>query len=399
MKLHRSLVSLLAALAVTAFSVHAEEKTWLTFEGKDGPGKGKHVVLLAGDEEYRSEESLPMLAKILSQRLGFKTTVLFSVEDDGRINPNKGDSLSHPEALDSADAVVMALRFRHWPDGAMEHFEKAYLRGVPFVALRTSTHAFNYGKDSKYAKYGYNFGGPDWVKGFGRQVLGETWVSHWGKHKSEATKGIIEPGAKDDPVLRGVTDLFGLTDVYEAEPQADAKILVRGQVLAGMKPDAAPADYKKARVDKVEQGVNDPMMPVVWTREVKNEEGKTNKVLTTTMAAATDLENEGLRRLVVNGIFWGLGLEVPAKADVTIVDEYKPSFFGFIKDYLNEGRALKVSDLELGKAMPGEPLAAPKPPPPKPPEPKKEAEAKPEPLPGSELLKHGPRPARPALSA
>ncbi|MEI9892607.1 MAG: hypothetical protein WDN28_01470 [Chthoniobacter sp.] len=180
MKLPRSIVPLVAALAATAFSAQAEEKTWLTFEGKEGPGKGKRVVLLAGDEEYRSEESLPMLAKILSQRLGFDTTVLFSVEDDGRINPNRNDALSHPEALDSADAVVMALRFRHWPEEAMAHFEKAYLRGVPFVALRTATHSFNYGKDSKYAKYAYNFGGPDWVKGFGRQVLGETWVNHWG---------------------------------------------------------------------------------------------------------------------------------------------------------------------------------------------------------------------------
>ena len=99
MKLHRLIVPFAAAFAVTLSSVQAEEKTWLTFEGKDGPGKGKHVVLLAGDEEYRSEESLPMLAKILSQRLGFKATVLFSVEDNGTINPDKGDSLSNPEAL------------------------------------------------------------------------------------------------------------------------------------------------------------------------------------------------------------------------------------------------------------------------------------------------------------
>src|SRR5262249_36951252 len=160
------------------------------------------------------------------------------------------------------------------------------------------------GKDSKYAKYGFNHGGPDWVKGFGRQVLGETWVSHWGKHKVEATKGVIEPGAKDSPLLRGVTDLFGMTDVYEAEPQADAKILARGQVLTTLQPDSAPADYKKTRTDKVEQPVNEPAMPVVWTREVKNEDGKTNRVLTTTMGAATDLQNESLRRLVVNGVFW-----------------------------------------------------------------------------------------------
>jgi hypothetical protein len=59
----------------------------LTYPAKSGPGRGKHVVFLAGDEEYRSEEALPMLAKILSQRHGFKTSVLFSVDDDGTINP------------------------------------------------------------------------------------------------------------------------------------------------------------------------------------------------------------------------------------------------------------------------------------------------------------------------
>ena len=59
----------------------------ITYEGKEGPGKGKHIVLLSGDEEYRSEEGLPMLAKILGQRHGFKCTVLFSLNDKGEIDP------------------------------------------------------------------------------------------------------------------------------------------------------------------------------------------------------------------------------------------------------------------------------------------------------------------------
>jgi hypothetical protein len=51
-----------------------------------------------------------------------------------------------------------------------------------------------------------------------------------------------------------VQNVFGTTDVYEAHPPADATILLRGQVLAGMTPDAAPADYVKARAtDKAEQ--------------------------------------------------------------------------------------------------------------------------------------------------
>ncbi|WP_395740853.1 hypothetical protein [Prosthecobacter sp.] len=290
-----------------------------------GAPKGKHIVLLSGDEEYRSEEAMPMLGKLLSQRHGFKCTVLFSVGADGVIDPTAGGSLSHPEALDSADAIVMLLRFRHWDEATSKKFEAAVNRGVPIVALRTSTHAFSgYAKDSPFAKWNFNNDG-----GWGRKVLGETWVSHWGRHKVEATKGIIEAANASLPVLRGVSDLFANTDVYEAAPPADATILVRGQILQGMTADTPPASYKKATAGKVEQEVNTPMMPVAWLRVVKNDAGTTNKVLASTMGAATDLENEGLRRLVVNGVFWGLGMEVPEKADVRIVGEYKPTMYGF----------------------------------------------------------------------
>jgi hypothetical protein len=79
----------------------------------------------------------------------------------------------------------------------------------------------------------------------------------------------------------------------------------------------------------VEQPVNEPMMPIAWTRELKNEAGTVNRIFCTTMGAATDLVDEDLRRLVVNGVFWGLGLEVPEKADVTLLGAYEPSKYGF----------------------------------------------------------------------
>jgi type 1 glutamine amidotransferase len=339
MKLLRS------AVLSFAFSVSVvAQDAWVTYEGKDGPGKGKHIVLLAGDEEYRSEEALPMLAKILSQRHGFTSTVLFSInKGTGEIDPNTADNLPGAEALDKADLVITSLRFRHWPDEQMKHFADYVKAGKPVIGLRTSTHAFNNIK-GEFAPF----------NAFGKKVYGEGWVSHWGRHKSEATRGVIESGAKDDALLRGVSDLFGDTDVYEAYPPTDAKILVRGQVLQGMKPSDAPADYKKKRsTDKLEQGVNDPAMPVVWTRVNDNEFGKGNKVLCTTLGSATDLQNEGLRRLIVNAVFSFTGLEVPAKADVEYVDPYKPLFYGF--NGFRKG--LKVSDQALGKALPELPLA------------------------------------------
>jgi hypothetical protein len=306
-----------------------------------GDSKGKHIVLLAGDEEYRSEEAMPMLGKLLSQRHGFKCTVLFSLAADGTIDPTAGGSLSHPEALDSADAIVMLLRFRHWDDATSKKFEAAVNRGVPVVALRTSTHAFNgYPKGSPFAAWNFNNNG-----GWGRKVLGETWVSHWGNHKVEATKGIIEAANANHPILRGVSEIFGNTDVYEAAPPADAVVLVRGQVLQGMTPDTPPASYKKATAAKGEQDVNSPMMPVAWVRVVKNDAGTENKVFCTTMGAATDLATEGTRRMVANAVFWGLGLEVPEKADVIPVGDYQPTMYGF----KGNKTGLKPDDFVLGK--------------------------------------------------
>jgi hypothetical protein len=84
-----------------------------------------------------------------------------------------------------------------------------------------------------------------------------------------------------------------------------------------------PADYEGKRAsDQQATGINDPMMPVAWTRLYKNDAGKENKIFCTTMGAATDLPSEGLRRLVVNAVFWGLGLDIPAKADIAHVGDY-----------------------------------------------------------------------------
>jgi hypothetical protein len=315
--------------------IHAESGIgWISYAGGDGPGKGKNVVLLAGDEEYRSEESMPMLARILSKRHGFSCTVLFSADPDGTLNPNRSESLAKPEALDSADVIVMLLRWRKWPDEAMKHFDAAILRGTPVVALRTSTHAFKFPDTSTYASY----------NNFGKNVLGENWVDHWGHHKFEATRGVIEPSGASSPLLRGVDDLFGDSDVYEAYPPADATILVRGQVVSGLNPTDPPAVRQKKRAtDKMEQDVNTPMMPVAWSRVVKNSAGGTNSILCTTMGAATDLTNEGLRRLIVNGVYGTLGMEVPARADVALVGEYQPS------PYQGDGfkKGVKASDYEL----------------------------------------------------
>jgi type 1 glutamine amidotransferase len=311
----------------------AEEKPdqWVVYEGKgDGPGKGKHIVLVGGDEEYRSEESLPQLGKILARRHGFKCTVLFAVDPKtGEINPDIVDNIPGLEALDTADLMVIATRFRNLPDEQMKHVVDYLDRGKPVVGLRTATHAFNIPDGSTYAKYGWKYAGKDYEKGFGKQVLGETWVAHHGHHKVQSTRGIAAPDAKDHPILRGLKDgdIWGPSDVYAVNLPlpGDSKPIVLGQVLEGMKFDDKPAGGDDAKK-------NNPMMPVAWTKTYQGKDAKSGRVFTTTMGAATDLATEGTRRMVVNGIYWALGMEeqIPqGGTDVTLVGEYNPTAFGF----------------------------------------------------------------------
>ena len=240
-------VVLLAALTSPALAAG------VVYEGSEGPGKGKHIVLVAGDEEYRSEEALPQLGKILARHHGFKCTVLFPIDPkDGTINPNISN-IPGLEALESADLLVIFTRFRDLPDEQMKHLVDYVESGRPIVGIRTATHAFNIQDSNKtYAKYTWTSKDPHYEQGFGRQVLGETWISHHGKHGSQSTRGIIAPGQESHPILRGIKDgdIWGPTDVYGVRLPlpGDSQPLVLGQVLVGMKPDDKPAEGK----------VNDP---------------------------------------------------------------------------------------------------------------------------------------------
>jgi type 1 glutamine amidotransferase len=327
----------IACLPLLSAVLHAADP-WVVYRGGEGPGKGKHIVLVSGDEEYRSEETLPQLGRILARRHGFTCTVLFAIDPKtGDIDPNRNDNIPGLEALDKADLMVIFTRFRKLPDAQMKHISDYVDSGRPIVGLRTATHAFLNSESKLYGHYAD--GSAKWDGGFGRQVLGEKWISHHGNHGSESTRGIFAPGAAGHPILRGIKDgdIWGPTDVYGVRLPlpGDSKALVLGEVLAGMKPDAKPVEGKK----------NDPMMPVAWVKTYKGQEGKTGRVFTTTMGASTDFENEGVRRLLVNACFWAVGLEdrIPEKSDVDLVGEYKPSPFRFN----GARRGVKPSDLEL----------------------------------------------------
>ena len=255
---HAALLILLATIFGVTGRARAEDP-WVVYQGQDGPGAGKHIVLIAGDEEYRSEEAMPMLGKILAVRHGFKCTVLFSINpEDGTIDPINQTNIPGLHHLETADMMIIATRFRELPDQDMKYIDDFVNSGKPIMGLRTATHAFAYKRnpDSPYAKY--HFRSQEWPGGFGQQVLGETWISHHGHHKFESTRGVINDQYQDHPVLQGVSDIWGPTDVYGIQNLTpDARVLVYGQVLEGMQPTDKPVAGPK----------NDPMMPLVWLKE------------------------------------------------------------------------------------------------------------------------------------
>ena len=314
-------------------SVKADDP-WIVFEGKEGPGKGKHIVLVTGDEEYRSEDSMPMLGKILAVHHGFKCTVLFAInKETGEIDPKTLDNIPGLEALRTADLMVLFLRFRELPDEQMKYIIDYTNSGKPIMGLRTATHAFNYRKhrDSPYAKY--SFRDNKFKGGYGRQVFGETWISHYGHHQRESTRGLVAKGMKNHPIVKGCEDIWGPSDVYGLTTlHGDCKPLIMGQVLSGMNPKDKPNLDKKP-------------LPVAWTKTYTGEKGKTARVFTTTMGHGGDLKSEGFRRLLVNACYWCMGMEdkIPARSKVDLVGEYNPNPIGVGRH--KEG--LKPSDHKL----------------------------------------------------
>ncbi|MGB4727520.1 MAG: ThuA domain-containing protein [Thermogutta sp.] len=317
-------IALLLASGWSFYAFADEDGPWVVYRGQQGPGLGKHIVLISGDEEYRSEEALPMLGKILAKWHGFTCTVLFAIDPaTGEIAPNVRDNIPGLEALENADLMIIATRFRDLPDEQMSHIVNYLKKGRPVMGFRTATHAFAIPAGKTYARMSWDCKEPGWEGGFGRIVLGETWIAHHGAHNKESTRGVIAPEMKDHPIVRGCDDIWGPTDVYRVRLPlpGDSQPLVLGAVLEGMSPQDKPVEGPK----------NDPMMPVAWIKTYTWENGPAGRVFTTTMGAAVDFKSEGLRRLVVNAVYWCLGMEdlIPKKANVEIVGQFEPNYFGF----------------------------------------------------------------------
>ncbi|MEM7384933.1 MAG: hypothetical protein AAF514_08295 [Verrucomicrobiota bacterium] len=292
----------------------------LTFEGTDGPGKGKHIVFIANDHEYRSEETCPLLARMLAKHHGFRCTVLFGVDEEGHIKAGDAE-IPFMEALKDADLLVFFTRFMNLPDGQADLLVDYFERGGPVVGIRTSTHCFN-GQKGKWDKLNFDHEGKDYLGGLGEQIFGNTWhkkrgQSHYGTNHQLGCRLTPVAGAAGHPILAGVRPMHAYSGAYKSRPPAGATPLLEVQVLRTFWPSA------EFHPDK-------PAVNAGWTRDAYLAPSGTKKearVVYTSFGASEDLLDESARRFLVNASFWAIGLEDKIEADlnVSIVGGFRPS--------------------------------------------------------------------------
>ena len=199
------------------------------------------------------------------------------------------------------------------PDKQMQYLHDYFDSGKPLIALRTSNHGFQGGK--RYEKNGK-------VVSLG-EMLGGRFMGHHGGWHREATQGIIEPAAKSHPILIGVENIWGTSDVYRCHSEKspfpqDCTLLVNGQPLINLEPDAPPNSSKEP-------------LPIAWTKTWTGNKGKSSRIFHFTMGSAKDFENAGVRRIAANAVYWGLEMEkqISPERSVDVLGEYKPLKAGF----------------------------------------------------------------------
>ncbi len=310
---------LLAVLAVLAGSLAVAQEP-LTYSGMEGPGKGRKVVFIASDHEYKSEETLPALARVLAKHFGFNCTVLFGLDKaTGNVKPGESN-IPGTGALKEADLMVIFTRFQDLPAEQMQPIVDYLKRGGPVVGLRTATHGFKIAKDSPFAKFDYHYAGEEYKNGFGRQILGETWVGHYGPNHKSSTRIDLVADKAGHPVLSGVSHAWAQEGAYNAYPIEGSEILAMAQPLNGMEPGSPDDTTKKP-------------MPAAWVRTYKSESGKEGRVFASTYGSSGAFENEGFRRMLVNACMWAVGLEKAIKPDmdVSLVGPFHPTWHGGVK--------------------------------------------------------------------
>ena len=209
----------------------------------------------------------------------------------------------------------------------MKHIVDYLESGRPVIGLRTATHSFAYpgNSHSKYKKYqlgqsrrgvrrGLRSASPR--RNLDHSSCAQRSDEHPRRYRARRRR---QPHSARHRRSRNLGQHWRLW--HPPAAVAELQPLLFGEVIEGGKPSGKPVAGK----------LNNPMMPIAWTRSYSLRRGKTGRVFTTTMGSAADLQNAAFRRLLVNACYWAIGMaeKIPTKAQVDLVPG--PDFHSGIK--------------------------------------------------------------------
>jgi type 1 glutamine amidotransferase len=298
----------------------------------DGPLTAEpiHIVFVTGGEEYRSEESMPMLARLAKRELNAKVTICYALDSLGFVDPNRLDHIAGLEALETADLMVIMTRFRALPENERTYISDYVESGKPIVGFRTSTHALKY--DDPTLAY--------WNNEWPTKVFGQQWITHHG-HFDDGNNPLTEVYdiGKQHPILNGFDSIKAYSWLYHVDGgdwklYGDSEPLLEGRSLKSKhQMDGNLDQYPLTN-------------PVAWTKSYTGNKGIKARVFFTTLGHPFDFKIPEVRKLALNGIFWALGKEkdIPVDGTNVVLDfAYEPNNSGFGKQYKPNLKPMQIN--------------------------------------------------------
>jgi nicotinamidase-related amidase/type 1 glutamine amidotransferase len=264
--------------------------TSVDFLGRESTGgkpfrfakRNRQLTMLIGDDEYKTEISLPALVQSDLAPLGFDVTIIHSDPGDKNLFPGMA------EAIAKSDLVLVSARRRLPPKADLDALRAHIAAGKPLVGIRTACHAWSV-RNEKEAEALLAKGHAAWPE-FDPEVFGGHYTGHHGNDLKTEIK--IATDAADHAILRGVdtSSLVGNGSLYRVMP------LLKGTqpLLIGTIPGQEPE-------------------PVAWTNLAGPKQAR---VFFTSLGHEGDFQNPAFRKLLANGLFWSLEEPYPAGKDI-----------------------------------------------------------------------------------
>jgi len=226
--------------------------------------KRPHLVMLIAEDEYRTQESLPVFA---SEQLGrdFRVTLLHgstSVRDD----------IPGIEVIADADVLFVSVRRRVLPPAQLQYVRDHVAAGKPVIGIRTASHAFSLRNKKPPA------GHVDWPE-FDAQVFGGNYHGH---HANDL-KSTVRITNSDHPITEGLSpDVIPQGwSLYQTSPLADGTEVLTTGTIEGLPPE-----------------------PVSWTFTRKDG----GRSFYSSMGNVDDFRNPRFVKLLYRGICWAAGI-------------------------------------------------------------------------------------------